>query len=141
MFVEMPGKRLQHRVGFALAVHRPSQAGVQAPDGTAHELGALLNTLPAAPGMLPLVLGDRLQFAQRLGPHRLDFPLVVEHRFKLAFLAAHVPDCLGLVQPKVPLLNDLGSPGSLPGEDPRIQRQDQRVNRLRRRMQQQPGDI
>jgi hypothetical protein len=55
------------------------------------------------------------QLALRLSLHRLDFLIVVEHRLQLALLAAQVPDGLGLVEPKVPLQNDIGILGSQPG--------------------------
>jgi hypothetical protein len=137
----MAGKRLQHWVRSALGVHRPSQAGVQAPDGHAHGLGALLDAVPATPGVLAHEIGNRFQPAQRLSLHRLDFFIVVEHRLKLALPAAQAPDGLSLVQPKVPLLNDLRRPGSRPGKGPRLQCQGQRVNRLPWWMRQKPGDI
>jgi hypothetical protein len=84
---------------------------------------------------------NRLQLAQRFRLHRFDFLILVEHHLQLALPAAHVPDRLGLVEPKVPLLNDVPGPRGLPGKGPGLQCQRQRVNGLPGRMQQEPGDI
>jgi hypothetical protein len=114
VLVKMPGKRLQHRVRFALSIDGHGQASVQTPDGQAHGPGALLDAVPAAPGVLAHEIGNCFQLAERLSLNGLDFIIVVEHRLELALLAAQVPDDLGLVQPKVVLLNDVGSPGACP---------------------------
>jgi len=118
----MPGKRLQHRVRFALAVHRRGQAGVETPDRPAHGPGTPLDAVSAAPGVLAHEIRHRIELAQRLSLHRLDFLIVVEHRLKLPLPAAQAPDGLGLIQLKVPLLNDLGSPASRPGKGTGLQR-------------------
>jgi len=141
VLVKMPGKRLQHRVRFALSIDGHEQASVQTPDGQAHGPGALLDAVPAAPGVLAHESGNCFQLAQRLGFHRLDCIIVLQHRLQFALPAAQVPHGLRLVQPKVPLLNDLGSAGGLPGEGPGLQCQHQGVNRLPGWMQQQPGNI
>jgi len=131
----MPGKRLQHRVRFAFGVHRPGQPGVQIPDRQPHLPGALLDAVPAAPGVLAHEIRHRFQLAQRRRLHRLEFAIVVEHRLQLALAAAHVPDRVGLIQPKVPLLSGVRRLRRQLGKGPRLQGQRQCVKGLPGRMQ------
>jgi len=73
VLVQVPGKRLQHRVRPALAVHRPGQVGVQALDSHADGPDAPLRSVPAPPRIPAQILGDLLQFAERLGLHWRNF--------------------------------------------------------------------
>ena len=126
---------------IALGVHRPGEVRDQNLDSHADDPGAFLRAVPAAPGVRPQEIGNRFQFALRLGPHRLNLQPVIDHRLQLALPPAHGPNALSPVQPEAAQLNRLLSPGGLVAEGPGVQGQGHRVNGLRWRMQQQPSDI
>src|ERR1035441_3835150 len=120
VLMEMQGKAPQRRVRQALGVHRSGEPDVQSLDGPGHGPDAPLRAAPAAPQAFAQELGDLLQFVQRLGLHRLDFPVVLEHPLQRPLPAPQGPDRRRVLQSQAPLLDDLCRPRRLDRKSTRL---------------------